>query len=175
MPPQLQAPSPSGSCPAPLPCRQSGALAACLTAYQRALPLANSGSSIAGLVRAAADAVGDSLPSAGPPLAFYQHNFTTIGGRQCSTLHTVVRPQRGDGSEGFVLLMPFNAGGSAASSGAHTAGSAAAALSAAAGVATAAHLRGAAWLAKDAVLVFADTGCAGIDEGAQVWHARRCT
>lgn len=143
-------------------CRQSGALEACVASVPRLQDDAtsaggNSGDSqhaFARVARAAAAAAG---------LELHQHNFTssTRAGRQCSTLHTVVRALRGDGAEGFVLALPLDA----------AAAPRAAALAAAAGAALAGHLRRSGWLAKDAVLLFLDAGC-GSQAGAQV--GRRC-
>ncbi|KAL4437170.1 hypothetical protein ABPG75_004309 [Micractinium tetrahymenae] len=143
----------------------SGTFAACMAAYQQALPAAADGD-LAASVAAAAAAVSAAMPSARPALAFHQHSYSTTAGgssntaaAQCSTLHTVVRSPRGDGSEGFVLLLPLDARRPAA-----------AALAAAVGTATADHLRQSGWLAKDAALVFVDAACGGgALQGAQAW------
>jgi hypothetical protein len=128
-------------------CRQSGALDACVSANNQLQTQLQQGD-LAALVQAAAAAAGG--------LQLYRQNYTSGSGQQCSTLHSVVRSPRGDGSEGFVLLMPLDSSNRAA-----------AALAAAAGMALAGHLRGSRWLAKDAVLVFTDAAC-GTVESADV-------
>ena len=120
-----------------------------MSAYHKLLTQPQRGD-LAALVPAAAAAAGG--------LQLYRHNYTSSAGQQCSTLHSVVRSPRGDGSEGFVLLMPLDGSNRAA-----------AALAAAAGVALAGHLRGSRWLAKDAVLVFTDAAC-GTVESAEASH-----
>ncbi|KAL4423490.1 hypothetical protein ABPG77_003623 [Micractinium sp. CCAP 211/92] len=144
--------------------RQSGAFGACMAGYEQALHPAAAGD-LAATVAAAAAAVATAM-RAGPALTFHQHNYTSNAGSSsgtaaalCSTWHTVARSPRGDGSEGFVLLLPL-----------HARRPAAAALAAALGTAAAAHLRQSGWLAKDAVLVFVDASCGGgALEGAQAW------
>ncbi|EFN58972.1 hypothetical protein CHLNCDRAFT_49782 [Chlorella variabilis] len=150
--------------------RQSGAVDACLAALQR-LQAGGSATDFPQLVRTAAAA----MASFASALEFYQHNFSASslgdgpGGadsssgsapRQCRSMHAVVRTPRGDGNEGYVLMLPLDASRPAA-----------AALAAAAGVAALGHLRSSRWLAKDAVLLFADTQACGAEESAQAWLA----
>lgn len=101
----------------------------------------------------------------GQALTMHRHDFTSTAvvnrsspAAQCSTWHSVARSPRGDGGEGFVLLLPLDARRPAA-----------AALAAAVGTAAAAHLHRSGWLAKDMALVFVDASCGGgALEGAQV-------
>lgn len=133
-------------------CRQSGALDACLASHQQLL----AGSGPADFQSLVSTAAAAAAPLAAG-LQFYHHAFNGGDGKRCSTLHAVVRTPRGDGSEGFVLMLPLDCRQRAAS-----------ALAAAAGVTAAAHLRQSGWLAKDAVLLFADAAACTAEESAEV-------
>lgn len=125
-----------------------------MAAFQQLQPRSSSGRTYADIARAVTATAG---------LDLYQHNFTLGSGssggssRRCSTLHAVVRAPRGDGSEGFVLMLPLDT----------STNPRAASLAAAAGVSIAGHLQRSRWLAKDAVLLFTDAAC-GAQASAQV-------
>lgn len=149
------------------PHRQSGAVDSSVAAFQRLQQLAP---------HAAADPLALVAAAAAPAgLDLYRFNFSSptpaaaatsgdhsmkqqqqAAPRQCSTLHGVVRSARGDGGESFLLMLPVDSGSPRA-----------AALAAATGAAIAEHLQRSAWLAKDAVLLFADAAC-GAEASAQV-------
>jgi hypothetical protein len=75
----------------------------------------------------------------------------------CSSLHTVVRSPRGDGSEGIVLAFPVRV----------QADGWTAALALTLGLAAAQHLRSLTWLPKDVALLFLDATCDPL-QGAEV-------
>ncbi|KAL4859670.1 Glycosylphosphatidylinositol anchor attachment 1 protein [Chlorella vulgaris] len=161
---------------------QTGCLDVCLTVHRQLLA--------AGTPRDFVSLVQDAAHAAAPftaKLAFHQHAFSaslggplarsssssrsgsSFGGNSsssgdplaagaCRTLHTVVRSRRGEGSEGYLLLIPLNSSAPAAAT-----------LAAAAGVALAGHLQRSSWLAKDAVLLFADTASCTAEESAEAW------